>query len=129
MTPQFLASSFVKVITGCLTGSRSGFRRKALMAGFKEEWGEYVETKAYEEAAFQAEMGHHIPEKRVYEILHSPDKHYCGFLTPYNFADSFDNAQIAIVAMRETIREELGVSIGRATIKELQTRKSERLIP
>lgn len=98
------------------------------MAGIRDDWRQYVEIKAYDEAAFQAEMGRHISDRDVREILNSPDKHYCGHLTPLNFAASFKTAQIAVIAVRESIREKLGVGIGRKTIKQLQSFEPEKFV-
>jgi hypothetical protein len=49
-------------------------------------------------------------------------------MTPLNFAEySFENSQIALVAVRETVRERLGIGLPRMTVKEFKNLKLESL--
>ncbi len=86
----------------------------------------YLRDKSYAFAADHRELGHTISDRDVKRILRTPDSFYCQGLTPEQYAKpSFGNAQVALVAVRETIREKLGISIGRATVAELRSMKTD----
>lgn len=86
----------------------------------------YLRDKSYAFAAEHRDMGHKISDRDVKRILRTPDSFYCHGFTPEQYAKpSFGDAQLAIVAVRETIREQLGISIGRATVAEMRSMKTD----
>lgn len=65
-----------------------------------------------------------VGEREVNAILNTPDSFYLGNMTPLQFVANYPKRyDEAVVAVRETIRERNGTSIGRVRISQLRAER------
>lgn len=112
--------SFLKA-AGEFFSPSSPARQEQLVAILSANYKEYLTSKSLMFAEDQRNLGHNISDERVHEILNSSDHFYSRQTTLLKFAEeSFSNAQIALIAVRETIREDLGIGLPRMSVSQLK---------
>ncbi len=113
---------FGQVAKDVFFGEARFWRRKQIGAIFEGNHPKWLVLKCLHFAEEHRNMGYKITDERVWDIMKSKDSFYCGNLTPLKFAArSWEEAQVALVAVRETIREDLGIALPRMSIKQLKT--------
>lgn len=107
------------------------FRRLAqMMHIIDQDHVAYLRSKALHFADDHRRLGYTVSNDDVSRILNTPDTFYCKGMTPLAFAaESFSNAQTALIAVRETIRDELGASLGRVPLSDLSKNTHQDFSP
>lgn len=128
MLAKHIGKIFTKAAKEMLAGKSAGWRREQISSLLEKNYKSYLTSKALHFAQDHRDMGYDISDETVHEILNTKDGFYCGHMTPLDFAEySFENSQIALVAVRETVRERLGIGLPRMTAKESKNLKLESL--
>lgn len=128
MLAKLIGKVFLKAAKETFAGKSAGWRREQIASLVGKDYKAYLTSKALHFAQDYRDMGYDIADESIHEILNTKDGFYCGHMTPLNFAEySFENSQIALVAVRETVRERLGIGLPRAAVGELQNLKLESL--
>ncbi|HEU4838385.1 MAG TPA: hypothetical protein VFS88_03125 [Micavibrio sp.] len=128
MLTKYTAKVFARAAKEMLAGKSAGWRREQIASLLAKNYKGYLTSKALHFAQDHRDMGYDISDETVREILNTKDGFYCGHMAPLNFAEySFENSQIALVSVRETVRERLGIGLPRMTVKESKNLKLESL--